>query len=124
MFPVSGSSRYAASASRMPALFRGRGGLAAVLAGLNALPAPLPEHRYVSRHYAPRSTGTADWRTERLFYTTENALAIDAMRWRIAQQDELPVAPQLVMIGPEGIELLLHQIREWPARVNFPIRGS
>jgi adenine-specific DNA-methyltransferase len=73
------------SASRLPGLFRDRGGPAAVLAGLNALPAPSPDRRYVSRHYAPRSTREADWRTERLFYTTENALAIDAIRWRIEE---------------------------------------
>ncbi len=73
------------AASRLPGLFRDRGGPSAVLAELNALPAPPTERRYVSRHYAPRSTRQADWRTERLFYTAENALAIDAMRWRIEE---------------------------------------
>ncbi len=73
------------AARRLPALFRGRGGLAAVLAELNSLPAPPPPRRYISLHYAPRSTAGADWRTERLFYTTENALAIDAARWRIEE---------------------------------------
>jgi adenine-specific DNA-methyltransferase len=66
-------------------MFGGRGGLHAVLAELNALPAPREEDRYVSRHYAPRDTALADWRTERLFYTRENALAIDAMRARIEE---------------------------------------
>ena len=40
---------------------------------------------YISRHYAPRSTEKADWRTERLFYTRENALIIDAVRERIEE---------------------------------------
>ena len=66
-------------------LFTGRGGLEAVLAELNSLPAPAEEAAYISRHYAPRSTENADWRTERLFYTRENALVIDAVRQRIEE---------------------------------------
>jgi adenine-specific DNA-methyltransferase len=50
---------------------------------LNALPAPREE--YVARHYAPRSTAGADYRTERLFYTRENALFIDAVRSRLEE---------------------------------------
>ncbi len=74
-----------ASASDARRLFGGPGGLEAVIAELNALPPASPEKRYIARHYAPRGTETADWRTERLFYTTENALRIDAMRWRIEE---------------------------------------
>jgi adenine-specific DNA-methyltransferase len=73
------------SARRLSGLFAARGGIGAVLGELNSLPAPPEAERYISRHYAPRSTAAADWRTERLFYTTENALAIDAMRGRIEQ---------------------------------------
>jgi len=72
-------------------LFARRGGLAAVLAELEALPPPADERRYIARHYAPRSTEGADWRTERLFYTAENALRIDAVRWRI--EDLYPGEP-------------------------------
>jgi adenine-specific DNA-methyltransferase len=69
----------------LPLLFRGRGGVEGVLKDLNRLPA-LPEVRaYIGRHYAPRATETADWRTERLFYTSENALTIDAVRERIEE---------------------------------------
>ncbi len=68
--------------SELQSLFGDRGGLGALLAELNDLPA-LPSEEYISRHYAPRATATADWRTERLFYTRENALAIDALRERI-----------------------------------------
>lgn len=74
-----------ASPSDLGRLFGGSGGLASVLGELDALPPPAEERRYISRHYAPRSTETADWRTERLFYTTENALRIDALRWRIEE---------------------------------------
>ena len=71
------------AASEVPGLFRSLGGLEAVLRDLNGLPAPAVEDRYIARHYAPRDTATADYRTERLFYTTENALKIDAIRGRI-----------------------------------------
>jgi adenine-specific DNA-methyltransferase len=71
------------SPTRLDNLFPARGGIDAVLAELNSLP-PLPDDEgYISSHYAPRDTAGADWRTERLFYTRENALVIDAMRQRI-----------------------------------------
>ncbi len=35
---------------------------------------------YISTHYAPRETASSDYRTERLFYTAENAAFIDAVR--------------------------------------------
>jgi adenine-specific DNA-methyltransferase len=66
-------------------LFRERGGLRAMVEELNALPDPPPERQYIARHYAPRSTETADYRTERLFYTRENALRIDALRNRLEE---------------------------------------
>lgn len=79
------NSCHLASADHARRLFGRAGGLEAAIAELNALAAPSPEKRYIARHYAPRSTEAADWRTERLFYTTENALRIDAMRWRIEE---------------------------------------
>ena len=75
----------------LDSMFLSRGGLGQVLEELNCLPPPAEEARYISRHYAPRDTGAADWRTERLFYTRENALALDAMRQRI--EDMYPGAP-------------------------------
>jgi adenine-specific DNA-methyltransferase len=68
--------------SELRGLFRKAGGLSRLLAEMNHFTAA-PAEEYISRHYAPRSTATADWRTERLFYTRENALAIDALRERI-----------------------------------------
>ncbi len=38
------------------------------------------ERGYIAEHYAPRATTSADFRSERLFYTTENASYIDAVR--------------------------------------------
>jgi adenine-specific DNA-methyltransferase len=66
-------------------LFGERGGLRAVTEELNALPDPPPERQYIARHYGPRRTETADYRTERLFYTRENALRVDALRNRIEE---------------------------------------
>ncbi len=63
-------------------LFGDNGGLPALMHALNSLSVQ-PREEYISRHYAPRATATADWRTERLFYTRENALAIDLLRERI-----------------------------------------
>jgi adenine-specific DNA-methyltransferase len=63
-------------------LFAGRGA-DALIRELNELEAPRQE--YVARHYAPRCTATADYRTERLFYTRENALRIDAIRERLEE---------------------------------------
>jgi adenine-specific DNA-methyltransferase len=68
--------------SELRGLFHDAGGLPALLDELNRLPAA-PTEEYISRHYAPRATATADWRTERLFYTRENAIAIDVLRERI-----------------------------------------
>jgi adenine-specific DNA-methyltransferase len=79
------------SPSDLDLLFQPRGGIEAALADLNALP-PLPEsNAYISRHYAPKDTDHADWSTERLFYTRENALIIDAVRQRI--EDLYPGMP-------------------------------
>lgn len=51
-----------------------------VLAHLNSLQEPNSRHsRYFAAHYAPASTKEADPERERLFYTRENALRIDAV---------------------------------------------
>jgi adenine-specific DNA-methyltransferase len=72
-------------------LFAAQGGLGSVLDRLNALPPPPTHKAYISANYAPRVTDQADWRTERLFYTHENALVIDAVRERI--EDMYPGVP-------------------------------
>jgi adenine-specific DNA-methyltransferase len=71
------------SQSEARGLFSVHGGPAGILAELNALGEPAEAERYISRFYAPRCTENADYRRERLFYTRENALIIDAVRGRI-----------------------------------------
>ncbi len=108
------SCHLAIAAARLPSLFRSRGGLDAALAELNSLAPPPEAQRYIARHYAPRSTGSADWRTERLFYTTENALVLDAMRGRI--EEMYPGAPsdprafdeKMVLLAPLLYEAATH----------------
>ena len=66
-------------------LFAPEGGLGAVIGELNSLHgAPAPA--YISRHYAPGSSRTADYRRERLFYTHENAEFIDRVRAAIEER--------------------------------------
>jgi adenine-specific DNA-methyltransferase len=85
-------------------LFRERGGLEAVLARINTLDGipPLP---YFSRYYAPASTDQADYRTERLFYTRENALFLDRARGWI-EEEYPPEADQFSDAG-QARELLI-----------------
>ncbi len=78
------------SAEELPLLFAGEGGIESALAAINAmhpqsgdaLP-PCAAEPYIARHYAPRDTGAADWRKERLFYTRENAVFLDRARYAI-----------------------------------------
>ena len=74
------------SPGELDALFAAEGGISVVLAELNNLPQPKEADCYISRYYAPASTESADYRYERLFYTRENALFIDAVRERIEQR--------------------------------------
>lgn len=65
-------------------LFAKWGGLAPLLQELNSSKAR-PRTPFISRFYGPRETEKADYRTERLFYTRENALFIDRTRERIEE---------------------------------------
>ena len=102
------------NASDLGPLFSRFGGMDAVLAELNALPPPDEDREYISRHYAPRNTATADWRTERLFYTRENALAIDAIRDRVEEMfpgalDSGPASPvKAALLAPLLYEAATH----------------
>ena len=66
-------------------LFGSEEALSVLLAELNRLPDPPENEQYIARYYAPahRDIDKADYRTERLFYTRDNALAIDKIRNRI-----------------------------------------
>ncbi|MFP4364595.1 MAG: DNA adenine methylase [Spirochaetia bacterium] len=64
--------------------------LEAMLEEINHLPDPKEDDQYIAKYYAPKSFDIekADFRTERLFYTRENALTIDKIRNFI--EDEYP----------------------------------
>ncbi|MFO7730692.1 MAG: DNA adenine methylase [Spirochaetia bacterium] len=91
---VINSAHITLSPAEAEALFSDFKGLKNALAKLNALqpdiqrkgrdyPLNQPRQPLISRHYAPASTAEADYRTERLFYTRENALFIDLVREQI-----------------------------------------
>jgi len=63
-------------------IFGSPDGLAEAVDLLNNLPVPEREEEYLARYYAPSSMNPdeADYRRERLFYTRENALRLDAAR--------------------------------------------
>ncbi len=108
----------------LPGLFSERGGVEAVLSELNGLypgnGAPSgdgPAHpgpAYIARHYAPEATETADYRRERLFYTRENALFIDAVRNRIEELYPGPVDSA----GPEKSLLLASLLYQAATHAN------
>jgi len=83
-------------------LFQEQGGLERLLDRLNSLPPPREEERYIARHYAPRDTERADYRRERLFYSRENALRIDAVRSALEK-----LYPGFALEGPGKKEKLL-----------------
>jgi adenine-specific DNA-methyltransferase len=103
-------------ASACRTLFHARGGLPAVMAALNDLSQPAPPDRYISAHYAPRLTEEADWHTERLFYTRENALRIDAMRQRI--EEMFPGEPETRAAFQEKTVLLAPLLYEAATHTN------
>ncbi|WP_296329867.1 DNA adenine methylase [uncultured Treponema sp.] len=53
-----------------------------LLAEINSLPELGDENQYIAKYYAPKEfdLNQVDYKTERLFYTRENALAIDKIR--------------------------------------------
>jgi len=54
----------------------------ALLEKINSLPLPAKKNQFIAKYYAPKefSIDKADFRTERLFYTRQNALNIDKIR--------------------------------------------
>lgn len=91
------------------ALFGGAGAYEATLHRLNALREPRAESsRYFSRHYAPRSTESADPDSERLFFTRENALRIDAMLEAIHGVDDATALRRDILLASLLVEMSIH----------------
>ena len=69
------------------ALFGGTGQYEKLINEINSLPAPAKKDQYIARYYAAHKDdiSKADNKTERLFYTHQNALAIDKIRNYIEQ---------------------------------------
>jgi len=63
-------------------LFGGEEEFNALIEKINALPDPQPDDQYIAKYYAPHSDdiALADFHVERLFYTRQNALALDKIR--------------------------------------------
>lgn len=94
-------------------LFGGVGGYRAALDRLNALSEPnAASSRYFSRHYAPRATESANPDQERLFFTRENALRIDAMLEAIHGDDPLrtgdPALRRDILLASVLVEMSIH----------------
>lgn len=68
--------------SEIEEIFGSRQKFEALLDKINSLPAADEENQYIAKYYAPKEFDVeqADYKTERLFYTRENALAIDKIR--------------------------------------------
>jgi len=79
---VLGESHLKLNRSDIVRLFGSSRTLKNLLNDLNTLPQPDESDCYMSRYYAPSDSDIhkADYRKERLFYTRENALRIDAIR--------------------------------------------
>ena len=71
-----------AGRSDMERLFGGEKAFREELEDLNNLPAPPEEVQYIARYYAPATFDLqdVDYKTQRLFYTRDNALIIDRIR--------------------------------------------
>ncbi len=94
------------------ALYADKGGLTAVLERLNTL--TQPKREYLARHFAPRDTAHPDLATERLFWTRENALFLDAVR----QQIEVEWGPE-----PTDAKVLLVALLVYEASVHSNTSG-
>ncbi|MBQ7159440.1 MAG: DNA adenine methylase [Treponema sp.] len=69
-------------------LFKDEKAFCDLLEKINSLPEPAEADQYIARYYAPHTddVAQADFRTERLFYTRQNALALDKIRNYIEQK--------------------------------------
>ncbi|MBR1402925.1 MAG: DNA adenine methylase [Treponema sp.] len=73
-------------------LFGSRAEFEILLDTINAAPSPREEDQYIAKFYAPKEFDVeqVDYKTERLFYTRENALAIDKIRNQLEEYKKKP----------------------------------
>jgi adenine-specific DNA-methyltransferase len=91
------------------AIFDGTGGYLSTLKYLNGLTEPSrPEDHLFSRHYAPAETTTADPERERLFYTRENALRIDAVLAAVHRDLPLSETGRDILLASLLVEMSIH----------------
>lgn len=79
---ILGESHLTLNQNDIPELFGSADSLQDLLNNINNLSSPSEEEQYMSIYYSPsdKDIQKADYRVERLFYTRENALRIDAIR--------------------------------------------
>lgn len=85
------NSAYVATNKREIAeLFGTEDDFKSLLDKINALPSPDESGQYIAKYYAPKGfdINAVDYKTERLFYTRENALQIDKIRNYIEEKYE------------------------------------
>ena len=63
-------------------LFESENDFISLLSKINSLPAPAVKEQFITKYYAPKETdiNQVNYKTERLFYTRQNALNIDKIR--------------------------------------------
>lgn len=76
------SAYVATNKSEIKDLFGSEDDFKNLLDKINSLPVPAEDEQYIAKYYAPKEfdINEVDYKTERLFYTRENALAIDKIR--------------------------------------------
>lgn len=82
--------------SEIEKIFGSRAEFESLLEKINSLPEPGEENQYIAKYYAPKEFDVeqVDYKTERLFYTRENALAIDKIRNHIEENYSQAQQPQ------------------------------
>jgi len=61
-------------------MYKSHGGIENIIFYLNNLPFPDSNKEYIARYFSPKNDLEPDYKTERLFYTRYNGLAIDKIR--------------------------------------------
>ena len=87
--------------SEIAAIFGSEEELQSLLDSINSLPLPVSQEQYMAKYYAPHNfdVDAADFRTERLFYTRDNALTIDKIRNYIEEHYEADSKAAVILLS-------------------------